>query len=119
MRVAPIDQHGLRTISVLPAPAGGALLDAIAPGPRGEAVVLWTAIASTPPAAPSALAMAARGLAQPGGVMAFGAPETLGPAAPAAAGSLAVGPGDDRAVAAWRAPDGTLEYAVRAPGTGG
>jgi hypothetical protein len=118
IRTAPIDQRGLQTVSTIAAPSGDALLSALAPGPRGEAVALFTepGIGSDgKPSTSSQTLWAARGIDAAPGRTVFAAPEQVAPAGVIAGASVAVEPGSDRALAAWRGAGGQITYSLRAP----
>jgi hypothetical protein len=110
LRTAPIDQHGLRSISTTAAPDGDALLDALAPGPRGEAIALL----SEPQTGTGEALLAARGIEAAGRTY-FDAPEVLAPAGPVSGATVAIEPAGDRAVAAWQGAGGVVHYSLRAP----
>ena len=105
-RSAPIDQRGLRMISTI----SGALPAALAPGPRGEAVMLL----SEPEGPGRAVLLAARGTEAEGRTL-FGTPVPLAGPGPLSAATVAVEPGTDRAFAAWRGAAGTIGYSVGGP----
>jgi hypothetical protein len=118
IRTAPIDQRGLQTVSTIAAPSGDALLSALAPGPRGEAVALFTEPEAGSSGAPSRISQtlwAARGIDVAPGRTSFAQPEQVAPAGAIADASVAVEPGSDRALAAWRGPGGQIVYSLRAP----
>ncbi|HEX4436157.1 MAG TPA: hypothetical protein VH061_05110 [Solirubrobacteraceae bacterium] len=118
IRTAPIDQRGLQTVSTIAAPSGDALLSALAPGPRGEAVVLFTepVVGSDgEPSASSETLWAARGIDVAPGRTQFALPEQVAPAGPVAGATVAVEPGSDRALAAWRGEGGRIVYSLRTP----
>jgi hypothetical protein len=119
IRTAPIDQHGLRTISTIAAPAGDALLSALTAGPRGEAIALFTEPEVTADGheriGRQAL-MAARGIDAAPGRTLFAAPEQVAPPGPVAGATVAIEPGSDRAVAAWQGLGGAIAYSLRASG---
>lgn len=118
IRTAPIDQRGLQTVSTIAAPSGDALLSALAPGPRGEAVALFTEPGMGSDGKPSTSTQtlwAARGIDAAPGRTLFAQPEQVAPAGPVAGASVAVEPGSDRALAAWRGAGGQILYSLRAP----
>jgi hypothetical protein len=115
LRVAPIDQNGLRTITTIAAPDGDAVLDALAPGPHGEAFILWgQPLAGADGAGPGRQSLeAARGIDTAPGVARFGPAELVsGPGAVSGA-TLAVDPASQRAIAAWVGENGTIRWSVR------
>jgi hypothetical protein len=118
IRTAPIDQRGLQTISTISAPGPGALLSALAPGPRDDAVALFTETATGSdgkPATSGQTLWAARGIDAAPGRTLFAQPEQVAPAGVLAGASVAVEPSSDRALAAWRGVGGQILYSLRAP----
>ncbi len=116
IRTAPIDQRGLRAVATIAAPGSGdLLLDALAPGPRGEAV----ALASEPvPAAGrsvpgQAALLASRGIDAAPGRTLFGPLQLVAPPGPVSDATVGVEPGTDRAIAAWRGAAGAIEYSIQ------
>jgi hypothetical protein len=117
VRTAPVDQHGLRTVGTIAATGGDALLAALAPGPRGEAIVLFAQPRQEPGWSPAPTAQAlysARGF-ESDGRTAFGAPEAIAADGPLSDATVAIEPGSDRAIAAWRGLGGAIYYSLRAP----
>ncbi len=110
VRSAPIDQRGLRTVSTIALPQSSALLAALAPGPRGEAVMLL----SEPVTPARQELLAARGTEAAGRTL-FGAPQLVAGPGPVSGASVAVEPGSDRAFAAWRGAGGAIEYSIGGP----
>jgi len=116
VRTAPIDQNGLRMITTIAAPNGDALLDALAPGPRGEAVILWSEPRSSPAGQPDASRqslMAARGFEAAPGAAHFGPAELVAPPGPVSGATVAVDPGSDGAIAAWLGEHGSIRWSER------
>jgi len=116
VRTAPIDLHGMRPVETMPTPGADALLAALAPGPDGDAFVLWTEPQPGPAgvAKPAQAAIfAARGVDAYPGVSIFGKPEEVAAPGPNSSPALAVDPGSDRAFAVWRGAGGSIEYAIR------
>jgi hypothetical protein len=121
-RLAPIDQNGVRTITTIAAPDGDALLDGLAPGPDGEAIVLWGEPVEGDGGAPEPALqrlMAARGVETAPGEARFGAPELVAGPEPISGATVAVDPRSRRAIAAWVGADGTILWSARTPGAGG
>ncbi|MGO9487877.1 MAG: hypothetical protein ACLQBB_02470 [Solirubrobacteraceae bacterium] len=117
VRSAPIDQHGLRAVGTIQGPGGGdALPQALAPGPRGEAVLLFSEAQPGPDAGQALLAV--RGVDTYPGRTVFGAPALLSPAGQLGAATVAVDPVTDRAVAAWQGPGGSILYSISGTETG-
>ncbi len=117
VRTAPVDQHGLRAVSTLAAPAGGDLyLSALAPGPSGEAVALLGQPVRSSSGAPvprQVALLASRGIDAAPGRTLFAPPQLVAPPGPVSGATLAIEPGTDRALAAWRGADGAIDYAVQ------
>jgi hypothetical protein len=116
VRAARIGLNGPRTTSTISTPDGDAVLLALATGPRGDAVALWTQAPSASAGRKSALQriMAARGVPSSRGAIRFGAPELLTPPGRYTGASVAIDPDSDRAVASWREQSGAIRYALRA-----
>ena len=117
VRAAAIDLNGLRSVDTISAPRQDALLTGLAPGPDGDAIVLWDEPeregAGRPDLARETL-LAARGIdAYPGRVI-FAAPEVVAPAPLGGPARVALDPASDRALAVWRAAGGAIYYAIRA-----
>jgi hypothetical protein len=130
VRTAAIDLNGLGAVTTI-SPAGhDSLLAALAPGPDGEALALWTepqrAVDDAPNAAPSADArpepdrqaiFAARGIdAYPARTI-FGEPEEVAAPGTNSGATVALDPDGGRAVAAWRGEGGEIDYSIRTPPT--
>jgi hypothetical protein len=118
IRTAPIDLNGLQNVSTIPTPNLDALLAGLAPGPNGDAVVLWTEPQRTAQgiANPASQAIfAARGIDTRPGMSIFGAPEEVAGPGDNSDPTVAIDPGSDRAIAVWRGAGGTIEYALRGP----
>jgi hypothetical protein len=118
VRAAPIDQLGLQRVGTISRPGSDALLAALAPGPDGGALALWTEPqpgADGVPDAHRAAITAARGIDTYPGLAAFGAPEQVAPPGPNGAPSVAIDPRSDRALAVWREAGGALRFSVRTP----
>ena len=120
LRTAPIDQHGLQAVGTVALPAGDALLESLAPGPRGEAIALLAEPAggSGPGAGAAAELWSVRGTETAGRTV-FGAPEAVATAAPPTGAGVAIEPGGDRAIAAWQGPGGAIYYSLRGPQAAG
>lgn len=120
VRSAPLDMNGMGEVSTIEAPGSQALLAGLVPGPRDEALALWTVPASAAGASGAAAGralFAARAFEAPPQRTQFAAAEEL--AAPGPVGQLAAGidPDSGRALVVWQAQGGVLEYSVReAPG---
>jgi hypothetical protein len=130
VRTAAIDLNGLGAVTTI-SPAGhDSLLAALAPGPDGEALALWTEprreLDGAPTAAPSADArpepdrqaiFAARGIdAYPARTI-FGEPEEVAAPGTNSGATVALDPDGGRAVAAWRGEGGEIDYSIRTPPT--
>jgi hypothetical protein len=116
VRAAGIDLDGIRAESTISTHGAGAVLLALATGPRGDAVALWRD--RRPPTAGGATGpqtlFAARGVPSTRGALRFGPPEQLAPPGRYSGADLAIDPDSDRAIASWREHDGRILYAVRA-----
>ncbi len=122
VRVAPIDQNGLLTLTTIAAPGGDALLDALAPGPGGEAIMLWgepLSLAGGQPEPDRQSLFAARGIETAPGEARFGAAELVAPPGPVSGATVAVDPASRRAIATWLGEGGTIRWSGRTPGAGG
>ena len=116
VHTAPIDQRGLRSVATLAPPAGDLVLDALAPGPRGEAVALLSEPlleAAGLPVPGRAALLAARGIDAAPGRTLFAAPELVAPPGPVSGAAVGIEPGTDRALAVWRGEAGAIEYSER------
>jgi hypothetical protein len=116
VRTAPIDGHGVRAVGAIAAPRGDALLDALAPGPKGEAIALLGEPQGAADGGP--LLAAARGFEAAGRTF-FAAPEAIAEDAPATGATVAVEPSSDRALAAWQGSGGTVYCSTLAVAAGG
>ncbi len=112
---AAIDQQGLRTVGTIAAPGRDELLADLAPGPLGEALLLWT---EPQPGTGGQAIFSARGTESAPGRTYFGEPEQLAPAGPNSDARVAFDPSSDRAVAVWRDGGTAIEYAVRSSSPG-
>jgi len=115
VRTAPVDLHGVRTVSTIPTPGADALLAALAPGPDGEALALWSEPQPTPRGGADLARQAifaARGIDAHPGVSIFGRPEQVATPGPNSDATVAFDPDSDRALAVWRGAGGTIEYAL-------
>jgi hypothetical protein len=118
VRTAAIDLGGLRATSTVSSPEGDALLSDLAPGPRGEAIALWSEPRQATDGALELGAqaiVAARGVDAYPGKTVFAAPEQIAPPGPNADATVAFDPDSDRAIALWRGAGGMIEYAIRSP----
>jgi hypothetical protein len=128
VRTAAIDLNGLGAVTTI-SPAGhDSLLAALAPGPDGEALALWTEpqrdADGAPSPAPNADArpepsrqaiFAARGIdAYPARTI-FGEPEEVAAPGTNSGATVALDPDGGRAVAAWRGEGGEIDYSIRTP----
>ncbi len=104
-----------------------AVLADLVPGPRAEALALWTSAPRLPSGAPNPARraiLAARGHFAGPGRVAFGPPEAVAPPGPNGAPAAAFDPRSDQALAAWvtlaEGPGGAqtprIAYSLRAPG---
>ncbi|HEY4996509.1 MAG TPA: hypothetical protein VII03_00855 [Solirubrobacteraceae bacterium] len=120
IRSAAIDQLGIGAPTTIAAPTGDALLEDLAPGPAGDALLLWAEPQSSPAGASSgAQALyAARGFDVSPDRTIFAAPEQVAPAGANSLATLALDPASDRALAVWHGPGDRLEYSIRASPAG-
>ncbi len=109
IRTAAIDLHGVGIPNTIAAASGDALLAELAPGPSGDALLLWTE-----PQDDHAFSLyAARGFDTYPNKTSFAAPEQVSPPGAENLATLALDPTSDRAVAVWRGPQGRLQYSIR------
>lgn len=102
VRAAPAVFAASRPSALVSDPQGQAVLADLAPGPAGEAVVLWSAGPPGSALDPSQTELwAARAVIEPHDRPAVSGRERIAPAGPNVDGSVAVDPANDRAVAAW------------------
>ena len=116
VRAAAVNAGGVGNANTISAPGADALLAALAPGPDGEALVLWTE-PQQPPGGPPDMSrqaiFSARGVNVSAARTRFGAPEQVAPPGPNSDATVAIDPASDRAIAAWRGAGGQVRYAVR------
>jgi hypothetical protein len=119
IRLAHVALGGVqRPVTIAAAPRGGeALLAGLATGPREDALLLWTQVASpvSDPARAGTM-LATYGVLPASARASVGSPERVAAAVAAGAADVAFDPGNDRAVAVWRTADGGIAYAARSPG---
>jgi hypothetical protein len=118
IRTAAIDLDGVHTPSTISPPGRDALLAALAAGPDGEALALWTEPQQTPAGLDLGrqAIFAARGFdAYPARTI-FAAGEQVAPPGPNSDATVALDPNSDRAISVWRTGTGLLAYAIRASG---
>lgn len=120
VRTAAIDLNGLGAITTISLPGRDAVLAALAPGPDGEALALWTEpqrAANGRPEPKRQAIFAARGIdAYPARTI-FGEPEQVAAPGPNSGVTVALDPDGGRAVAAWRGEGGEIDYSIRMPPT--
>jgi hypothetical protein len=120
VRAAPVDLQGVRAVSTIAAPDTDALLADLAPGPAGDALLLWTEPSPTaagPPDVQRQAIFAARGIDSFPGRAIFGPPEPVAPPGPVSDATVAVDPDSDRAVSVWRGEGAAIEYSIRGDAT--
>jgi hypothetical protein len=114
--VTPVRLSGPGAENEIVQPGAEVLLEDLAPGPDGEAFVLWGEPAPSPTGAPElarqALFATRSTDAGPEG-FGIGEPEPISPPGPVAGARLAVDPASGRAVASWRGQSGSIEYSIR------
>jgi hypothetical protein len=119
IRLAHVALGGVqRPVTIAAAPGGGAaLLAGLATGPREDALLLWTQVAS-PPSGPARVGtmFATYGILPASGRAILGSPEQVARRVSAGAASVSFDPGNDRAAAIWRTAGAGIAYAVRATG---
>lgn len=114
IRAAAVDQNRVGPPTTTAAASGDALLADLQPGPRADALLLWTEPSGAPGADGTAgqAIYATRGFRGVGSRVVFEAPEELTGTAPNSEATVAVDPDSDRAVAVWREGQ-LLRYSVR------
>ena len=115
IRSAAVDQDRVGPPTTTFAANGDALLADVQPGPRADALLLWTepAAGATQAGGTTGQAIyATRGFRGVGSRIVFEAPEEVAPSAPNSEATVAVDPDSDRAVAVWREGQ-LLRYSVR------
>ncbi len=115
IRSAAVDQDRVGPPTTTSAGNGDALLADIQPGPRADALLLWTepATGTTRAGGTTEQAIyATRGFRGVGSRIVFEASEELAPDAPNSEATVALDPDSDRAVAVWREGQ-LLRYSVR------
>ena len=116
IRSAAVDQDRVGPPTTTSVAAGGdALLADLQPGPRADALLLWTepAAGGTQAGGTTEQAIyATSGFRGVGSRIVFEAPEELAHGAAASEATVAVDPDSDRAVAVWREGQ-LLHYSVR------
>jgi hypothetical protein len=121
VRGAPVDLNGVQAVSTIAAPGGDALLADLAPGPDGDAIVLWTEPLPSAAGAPDMerqAILAARGFNVYPGRAVFGEPEEVAPPGPVSGATVALDPDSDRAVAVWQGEAAAIEYSIRSEAPG-
>jgi hypothetical protein len=119
VRTAAVDQNGIGAITTIGAPEGDALLDGLAPGPRGEAMLLFSAPESSLLGRPNVnreALYATRGVDTSPDRTLFAPPQLVAPAEPVSGASIGVDPSTGAAVAAWSGQGGAIDYAVHPAG---
>ncbi|HEY3959123.1 MAG TPA: hypothetical protein VGL68_01285 [Solirubrobacteraceae bacterium] len=118
VRTAAIDLNGLGPVATISPPGRDAVLSALAPGPDGEALALWTEPQrdAADRSEPDRQAIfTARGIdARPARTI-FGEPEEVAAPGPNSGATVALDPDGGRAVAAWRGEGGAIDYSIRTP----
>jgi hypothetical protein len=124
VRGAPMDIHGVRSVTTISNPRRESLLLDLTAGPANEVLALWSEPSEQPAGSAAAggqALYAARGVDVHPGSTAFTAPELITmPGAAGTDGEAAVGvdPDSGRAVAAWRTPAGAIGYSQRSADAG-
>jgi len=120
VRSAAIDQHGLGRVSTISAPGTDALLNDLEPGPRGEALAIWSEPQREPDGKLNLLEqaiVAARGIDTQPDATIFGAPEQVAPPGPNSLPTVAFDPDSDRTLALWLGGGARVRYSIRTPAT--
>ena len=115
IRTAAVDQDRVGPATTTSSPTGAALLADLAPGPRADAMLMWTEPGPAEGAAGDTTEQAvyvARGFRDDDSRVVFEAPEELAPIASNSEATVAVDPDSDRALAVWREGQ-LLRYSVR------
>jgi hypothetical protein len=121
VRTAAIDRTGAPVVTTIATPGRDALLEDLATGPEGDALVLWSEPQQTATGRPNLqrnAIFAARGIDAHPGRSIFAKPEQVAPAGPNSDATVALEPDSDRALAVWRGARGKLQYALRDVGPG-
>jgi hypothetical protein len=121
VRTAAIDRTGAPAVTTIATPGRDALLEDLATGPDGDALVLWSEPQQTATGRPNLqrnAIFAARGIDAHPGRSIFAKPEQVAPAGPNSDATVALEPDSDRALAVWRGARGELQYALRDVGPG-
>lgn len=121
VRAAPVSLAGIGHVATISAARTDSELAAFVPGPRDEALALWTSaprLAAGGADGNQVTILAAAGGPSGPGTASFGSPELVTGAAPNRQPDVAIDPASDRALAAWRVGGASpaVRYAVRAPG---
>ena len=117
IRSATVDRDRVGPPATTSSPAGDALLADLQPGPRADALLLWTEPtrgAGTGDGTPEQAIYAARGFRGTASGVVFEAPQQLAAVGPNSEATVAVDPDSDRTVAVWREGQ-LLRYAVGEP----
>jgi hypothetical protein len=116
VRSTAIDQEGVGGASTLAAPGTDALLETLAPGPDGEALLLWgepQPLGDGLPDMERQTLFTARALDTHLDRTDVQAPELVAPPGPNSDATVAFDPDDDRALAVWHGAGAQLQYAIR------
>jgi hypothetical protein len=120
VRTAAIDLNGVGPVDTASPADSDALLAALAPGPDGEALALWTEprrdLQGGLDLGRQAI-FAVRGIDARPALTIFGPAEEVAAPGPNSDPTVAFDPDSDRAVAAWRGEGGEIHYAIRTPPT--
>lgn len=103
VRIAPVGLGGPGPVTVLSDPGSDAALGALGPGPRGDAVVVWTVADPTGP--PGRAKIEAQRLTPSFTRPQIGARQTLAGPGPHSHPAAAIDPASDRALVIWTAGD--------------
>ncbi len=118
IRSAAVDQDRVGPPTTTSAPAGDALLAGLQPGPKADAMLLWTEprpAGSAIGGSPEQALWAAREFRGSDSRVVVEGPRQLAPAGPNSEPAIAIDPDSDRPVAVWREGQ-LLRYSVGEPG---
>ena len=117
VRAAPVRLAGVQAPVTVSDPAGDAVLSDLAPGPRGDAVLVWTAPRRTSGAVDPLHEEVRAARWAPAASVPLGTPELLADSGPHARARVAVDPSTDDALVVWETltKPATVDYALGVP----
>lgn len=118
VRLAHVSVNGVQAPRAIAASESGqdAVLADLAPGPRGDALVLWNDASTRGGRLLSRSIFAAYATLSPAGLPQLGSAERVAPSGTRARPVAAFDPDSDRAVAVWQTASSGVSYAVREAG---